>query len=136
ASPTPAPAGQTRRTSQRQALRRPTSRTAFNQSHEPAAPSAYAAPAAPQRRSQSQQQYHHHHDDTSEDEIPVPMKLSALTKALLNDGDPVSTSGSAVNERPPQPSPPRTRRQAHALNTSTSSATESRRHLRSGSTQP
>lgn len=43
------------------------------------------------------------YEDSSEDEIPVPMKLSALTKALLNnDGD----------DRPP--SPPRTRRQASA----------------------
>lgn len=60
------------------------------------------------------------------------MKLSALTKALLNDGAPAA----AEAEKPPQPSPPRTRRQANALNTSTSSATESRRHLRSGSVQP
>lgn len=72
----------------------------------------------------SQQQFH---DDSSEDEIPVPMKLSALTKALLNDGAP-----EAVEQ---QPSPPRTRRRISALNASTSSATESRRHLRSGSVQ-
>ena len=59
------------------------------------------------------------------------MKLSALTKALLSDGVPTASEA----ERSAQPSPPRTRRQAHALNTSTSSATENRRHLRSGSVQ-
>ncbi|KAF4122482.1 serine/threonine-protein kinase TTK/MPS1 [Geosmithia morbida] len=115
ASPTPAPAATTRRTSQRQAVRRPTSRQAMNRSDVQAA--------------QDQQQQYHHNDESSEDEFPVPMKLSALTKALLNDGESV---------RPVQsrPSPPRTRRQAHAaLNSSTSSATENRRYLRSGSAQ-
>lgn len=56
------------------------------------------------------------------------MKLSALTKALLNDGAPAST------ERPV--SPPRTRRRTSALNASTSSTSETRRHRRSGSVQP
>lgn len=68
-------------------------------------------------------------DESSEDEIPVPMKLSALTKALLNDPDEPIARG---------PSPPRTRRQASILNSSTNSAqsAEERRHLRSRSTQP
>ncbi|TDZ53484.1 Serine/threonine-protein kinase MPS1 [Colletotrichum trifolii] len=67
--------------------------------------------------------------DSSDDEIPVPMKLSALTKALLNDG------GSAQHER--APSPPRTRRRASnfAASTSTTSATEEKRSLRSASAQ-
>lgn len=79
------------------------------------------------RRSSRQNAKQSYNDDSSEDEIPVPMKLSALTKALLNDG---GEDGEV--QRPAQPSPPRTRRQAN-LNSSTSSATESRRHLRSGS---
>lgn len=67
-------------------------------------------------------------DDSSEDEIPVPMKLSALTKALLNDPEDAAARG---------PSPPRTRRQASILNSSTGSgqAPEERRHLRSRSVQ-
>lgn len=67
-------------------------------------------------------------DDSSEDEIPVPMKLSALTKALLNDPDEPAGRGH---------SPPRTRRQASILNSSTNSAqsAEERRHLRSRSVQ-
>lgn len=74
-----------------------------------------------------QHQHQQFNDDSSEDEIPVPMKLSALTKALLNDGAPEDP------ER--QPSPPRTRRRTSVLNASTSSASETRRHLRSGSIQ-
>lgn len=67
-------------------------------------------------------------DDSSEDEIPVPMKLSALTKALLNDGEPDAFRRA--------PSPPRTRRQASILNSSTNSEqAEGRRHLRSRSIQ-
>lgn len=129
-SPTPAPAGPIRRASQRQALRRPPSRLAVDrgesQAPNPVAPTMAAAPP---------QQYH---DDSSEDEIPVPMKLSALTKALLNDGAPESQAAARHGDgaRPAQPSPPRTRRQASTLNSSTSSATERRRHLRSGSAQP
>lgn len=134
-SPTPAPAGATRRASQRQALRRPTSRAmtrSESQQQQPAAP----APAASTRsqsaqKQQQQQQQQYHQDDSSEDEIPVPMKLSALTKALLNDG----ASEDPQSEKPAPSSPPRTRRRTSALNTSTSSASESRRHLRSGSVQ-
>lgn len=82
---------------------------------------------APSSGAMSNGQQQQFHDDSSEDEIPVPMKLSALTKALLNDGAPESVEQ--------QPSPPRTRRRVSALNASTSSASESRRHLRSGSVQ-
>lgn len=59
------------------------------------------------------QQNHQYDDDSSEDEIPVPMKLSALTKALLKDEAPQNGAQPAQTR---QPSPPRTRRQASALN--------------------
>ncbi|EEU47746.1 uncharacterized protein NECHADRAFT_31352 [Fusarium vanettenii 77-13-4] len=121
ASPTPMGNGLVRRTSQRQGLRRLPSRQAMNHNESYSAP---ATSSAPNGYHPKPQQFH---DDSSEDEIPVPMKLSALTKALLNDGAPESV------ERPP--SPPRTRRRTSALNASTSSATETRRHLRSGSVQ-
>ena len=127
ASPTPMPLGPVRRSSQRQALRRPLSRPAINMS------SAHSAPApVPVHRDQSRQ----YNDDSSEDEIPVPMKLSALTKALLNDDDDDAAAPAHAGGRPP--SPPRTRQRAGALNASSSSsasasAPEERRHLRSGS---
>ncbi|WAO83524.1 Protein kinase domain-containing protein [Fusarium falciforme] len=121
ASPTPMGNGLVRRTSQRQGLRRLPSRQAMNHNE---SFSAHSSSSAPNGYHPKPQQFH---DDSSEDEIPVPMKLSALTKALLNDGAPESV------ERPP--SPPRTRRRTSALNASTSSATETRRHLRSGSVQ-
>ncbi|KAK7423346.1 hypothetical protein QQX98_001137 [Neonectria punicea] len=123
ASPTPMGNGLVRRTSQRQALRRLPSRSTVNHNdsyHNPAS----AAMSNGHQQQQHQQQFH---EDSSEDEIPVPMKLSALTKALLNGGAPEQ------GERPP--SPPRTRRRTSALNASTSSATETRRHRRSGSVQ-
>ncbi|KAF4980734.1 hypothetical protein FZEAL_3319 [Fusarium zealandicum] len=120
ASPTPMGAGIVRRTSQRQALKRLPSRPIMNHSESFPAPSS----SMPNGYQQKPQQFH---DDSSEDEIPVPMKLSALTKALLNDGAP------EPGQRPP--SPPRTRRRTSALNASTSSATETRRHRRSGSVQ-
>lgn len=127
ASPTPmATAGAVRRTSQRQALRRPASRQMVSRSESQA-----AAAVAPASQSPHQQQYH---DDSSEDEIPVPMKLSALTKALLNDDAPEPANKEA--------SPPRTRRRTSALNNNSSSAgvvgagPQDRRHLRSGSVQP
>ena len=143
-SPTPAPAGPIRRTSQRQALRRPPSRLAATRgdSVPPVAEvpnpvesvSTAASHHVQSQQSQSQQQQYN--DDSSEDEIPVPMKLSALTKALLNDGAPENGGAGGGADRPAQPSPPRTRRRASNLNTSTSSATERRRNLRSGSAQP
>lgn len=92
-----------------------------------AAAAAVAMTAASQ--SPHQQQYH---DDSSEDEIPVPMKLSALTKALLNDDAPEHGEKG--------PSPPRTRRRTSALNNNSSAGqgagSQDRRHLRSGSAQP
>lgn len=114
ASPTPMGNAQgpglTRRTSQRQALRRPPSRSQLAR--------AESNPAGSAKKSD----YPGNPNDSSDDEIPVPMKLSALTKALLNDGGPDA-------QRPS--SPPRTRRRASNL----AAATEERRHLRSGSVQ-
>lgn len=97
-SPTPMAGGPIRRTSQRQ-LRRPLSRSTVTRSESQLA------------KAQSNQ----YHEDSSEDEIPVPMKLSALTKALLNDDAP---NGGAQDHSARPPSPPRTRRQASALNAS------------------
>ena len=114
----------TRRASQRQqALRRPPSRTLRKREPNPG-----------QQQQQQQQQYSTMHD-SSDDEIPVPMKLSALTKALLDDGAPGGAQGAqeAPNQNP-APSPPRTRRRS-ALSSSTSAQQEERRHLRSGSSQ-
>ncbi|KAG9257070.1 kinase-like domain-containing protein [Emericellopsis atlantica] len=127
ASPTPAPAGVVRRTSQRQAsLRRPPSRLSnAKNSALPVPATAPEAPAVAQQLGQQQQ----YDNDSSEDEIPVPMKLSALTKALLSDGAPMQQQHAAL------PSPPRTRRQTSTLSSSTSSAREGRRHLRSSSVQ-
>lgn len=127
ASPTPAPAGPIRRASQRQALRRPTSRSMLSRAESQQAYASGGAgpgPAADIMADQSKQ----YRDDSSEDEIPVPMKLSALTKALLNDPEDAAARG---------PSPPRTRRQASILNSSTNSAqaAKERRLLRSRSVQ-
>ncbi|RFU79357.1 ttk kinase [Trichoderma arundinaceum] len=120
ASPTPMAAGPIRRVSQRQqALRQPPSRALSRNDSQQA--------LALQTRNKPNQ----YNDESSEDEIPVPMKLSALTKALLNDGEPDSASQPA--ERPS--SPPRTRRRASQLNASTSSMSERGRHLRSSSGQ-
>ncbi|KAF4453242.1 TTK protein kinase [Fusarium austroafricanum] len=121
ASPTPVGNGLVRRTSQRQALKKLSSRTIVNHSDSFPGPTNSALPKGYNPKPQQ------FHDDSSEDEIPVPMKLSALTKALLNDGAPASTEQPA--------SPPRTRRRTSAMNASTSSASETRRHLRSGSVQ-
>ncbi|KAJ3960033.1 hypothetical protein N0V92_003310 [Colletotrichum tropicale] len=126
ASPTPmgtAGTGLSRRPSQRQGLRRLPSRPHLGRTESNPVHATAAAPAL-SRKADSQQYAMH---DSSDDEIPVPMKLSALTKALLNDG------GSAQPER--VPSPPRTRRRASNLAASTTSATEERRSLRSGSAQ-
>ncbi|KAL2759115.1 hypothetical protein ACRALDRAFT_2098349 [Sodiomyces alcalophilus JCM 7366] len=111
-----------RRTSQRQALRRPPSRQQL--SHNPSQPSRSAddGPMAPTKHESQQYSI----NESSDDEIPVPMKLSALTKALLKDDGP---------EAPRPASPPRTRRRASNLAASVSSQADDRRHLRSGSVQ-
>ncbi|KAL6878583.1 kinase-like domain-containing protein [Trichoderma novae-zelandiae] len=120
ASPTPMAAGPMRRASQRQqALRGLPSRTATTRSGSHQA-------AAMQARSSAKQ----YDDDSSEDEIPVPMKLSALTKALLNDGEPEAAQPAERSS-----SPPRTRRRASQLNTTTPSVPERGGHRRSTSGQ-
>lgn len=126
ASPTPMGSSHapplTRRTSQRQAsLRRPPSRTLKRHESNPA-PNAGSQP-----------QYGAMHD-SSDDEMPVPMKLSALTKALLDDGGPAAAQQTRQATRQAA-SPPRTRRRS-ALSTSQAAPEEGRRSLRSGSSQP
>ncbi|CRK35443.1 hypothetical protein BN1708_006744 [Verticillium longisporum] len=119
ASPTPMGmsqgSGLVRRTSQRQALRRPPSRPVLGRTE--SNPVASAGTTASKKEAQN-----YTLNDSSDDEIPVPMKLSALTKALLG-GPPEQQAAS----------PPRTRRRVSNLAASFSSATEERRHLRSGS---
>lgn len=97
ASPTPLGAGSHftslgRRTSTRQALRRPVSRhqASRSESQPAAARLREPAPSANNGADSHEQQHHDTMHDSSDDEIPAPMKLSALTKALLNDGQPVS----------------------------------------------
>ncbi len=109
---------------------------------------AATAGKATKAQSQSQQQFA---ADSSDDEIPVPMKLSAFTKALLDDGHPEASNGPAATERPTSPParPPSrvmTRRGAlGAVNPSTAEDREARReslrlrdtrrHARAGSAQ-
>lgn len=129
-----------RRTSARQALRRPPSRA-----YAGLAESQSALPAVqPQPQSQAQQYDAMH--DSSDDEIPVPMKLSALTKALLNDGAGSDGPAAAIPQTQSQPEPRVMTRRRSYLTRSTSSADgeshlpeperlvrETRRHVRSGS---
>lgn len=110
-----------------------------------AAPANSAATTA-----DTQQQYAALHD-SSDDEMPIPMKLSALTKALLGDGASAAEAAEAVAEGKGAV----TRRRS-ALNRSTSSAAgldtdsnsqiqsqqqdrtsvrQTRRHVRAGSVQ-
>lgn len=138
ASPTPLGPGSHftslgRRTSARQALRRPTSRPAFSRSEsQPAVHSAREAPLSANRaESQPQQQQYDTMHDSSDDEIPVPMKLSALTKALLNDGGaadaPAAATARRTNDAPIQQPEPRvmTRRRSY-LTRNSSSAVDDR----------
>lgn len=131
ASPTPLGTGSHftslgRRTSARQALRsRPTSRLQPGRGEsQPAVSSAQdaAAAAAFESAQPEAQQYDAMHD-SSDDEIPVPMKLSALTKALLNDGSASDGASIAAHRQPslpdqqpqphPQPEPRMTRRRSY-----------------------
>ncbi|PTB36861.1 hypothetical protein M441DRAFT_72924 [Trichoderma asperellum CBS 433.97] len=121
ASPTPMAAGPVRRVSQRQqALRQPPLRSSLARSE-----------SQQDQAMQSRTNANQYDDDSSEDEIPVPMKLSALTKALLNDGRPESAAQPMENP----PSPPRTRRRTSQLNASISSMSERGRHRASLSGQ-
>ncbi|KAI5862651.1 kinase-like protein [Durotheca rogersii] len=83
-------------------------------------------------------------NDSSDDEIPVPMKLSALTKALLNDEgaeperehDRVRTR--ARGHRPPSPAhaePEKPIKRRSVLSSSTSVGEERRQHTRASSAQ-
>ncbi|KAK0628480.1 hypothetical protein B0T17DRAFT_588593 [Bombardia bombarda] len=114
ASPTPMGSGSHftslgRRTSARQALRRPSSRPHLSRAESTplgastttttttnAAPAA-AANTSATKESRSHSQQYSTLNDSSDDEIPVPMKLSALTKALLNDGHGSEPSSSAAH---------------------------------------
>lgn len=89
----------------------------------------------PQSQSQSQpmsQQQYSTLNDSSDDEIPVPMKLSALTKALLNDGHgsaagPNASSQVAANRAQSPPARPASRvTRRSVLAASTSSASDER----------
>ncbi|KAK3362994.1 kinase-like domain-containing protein [Lasiosphaeria hispida] len=158
ASPTPMGVGSHftslgRRTSARQALRRPTSRSQFSRS-ESNPIGGSATTASEERESRSQSQQYSTLNDSSDDEIPVPMKLSALTKALLDDGHASEASSAAppmARDRPSSP-PPRpasrvtTRRSALAASTSSVPderdfgreslrQRETRRNVRAGSAQ-
>ena len=86
----------------------------------------------------SQPQHYSTANDSSDDEIPVPMKLSALTKALLDDGH-ASGASSAAHDRPVSPqhrpaSRVRTRRSAVAASGS-SAGGDAREKRRSNSAQ-
>ncbi|KAH6660282.1 kinase-like domain-containing protein [Truncatella angustata] len=87
ASPTPMGSSHlpTRKPSLRSGLRRAPSKSQLDRAQSNAATTAHAS---------SRSQYAPRDADSSDDEIPVPMKLSALTKALLND-DGVAASAPA-----------------------------------------
>lgn len=144
-----------RRASTRLALRQ-LSTSKLNQSESQPSPSATTqgnTKPQPQAQSKSHVQQHSALHDSSDGEIPVPMKLSAFTKALLNDGQSEPGAVCAMpGERPASPSaqpPPRvcTRRSALAAFTSSTSKDrgglresarqrETRRHTRADSVQP
>ncbi|KAF3769166.1 kinase-like protein, partial [Cryphonectria parasitica EP155] len=134
ASPTPLGAGSHftslgRRTSARQALRRPVSRPQFNRSEsQPSVPSAREIAASAIEGAKSQPQQYDAMHDSSDEEIPVPMKLSALTKALLNDG------GASDVQHYAQPEPRiMTRRRSYLARSGSAAVEETRRHVRAGS---
>ncbi|KAI8958774.1 kinase-like protein [Daldinia sp. FL1419] len=137
ASPTPGasshhPGAVTRKSSLRSGLRRAPSRSQIAR--------AESNIPAPVHVSKSQ----YANNDSSDDEIPVPMKLSALTKALLNDEgveqerDNGRVRTRAHNHRPSSPvhaeqDKPIKRRSV--LNASVLSNSEERRHTRASSSQ-
>ncbi|CAP67777.1 uncharacterized protein PODANS_1_16610 [Podospora anserina S mat+] len=103
ASPTPVGGGSHlnalgRRTSARQALRRPTSTSLSSRPQlgrsesNPAVSASFSGTTSRETRAHSQPQSNQQpitaalHDSSDDEEPVVPMKLSALTKALLNDG--------------------------------------------------
>ncbi|KAJ4396792.1 hypothetical protein N0V93_001014 [Gnomoniopsis smithogilvyi] len=158
ASPTPLGAGSHftslgRRTSTRQALRRPASRHQISRSEsQPSISSAREPTPSANNGADSQPQHHDPMHDSSDDEIPAPMKLSALTKALLSDGGP-SDSQAALQQQHHQSNPPEprimTRRRSYLARSASSAVEdvsapapapaperpvrETRRHVRAGS---
>ncbi|KAI1456865.1 kinase-like protein [Annulohypoxylon moriforme] len=84
-------------------------------------------------------------NDSSDDEIPVPMKLSALTKALLNDEghEPERDNGRVLRTRgqshrpssPVRAEPEKPIKRRSVLNSSVTSNGEERRHTRASSAQ-
>ncbi|KUI65859.1 Serine/threonine-protein kinase MPS1 [Cytospora mali] len=128
ASPTPLGAGSHftslgRRTSARQALRRPTTRPQVSRTEsQPAVPSAREIPPRALAAQSQPQQYDAMHD-SSDDEIPVPMKLSALTKALLNDGGASDAAAAAPPHHQPEPRI-MTRRRSYLTRSNTSAVEE------------
>lgn len=157
ASPTPLGAGSHftslgRRTSTRQALRRPASRHQISRSEsQPAIASAREPTPSANNGADSQPQHHDPMHDSSDDEIPAPMKLSALTKALLSDGGPSDNQASLHQNHQPSPPEPRimTRRRSYLARGAASAVEdvnapalapaperpvrETRRHVRAGS---
>jgi len=131
----------TRKSSLRSGLRRGALRPQLGRAESNPVPTAVNA-------SQSQNA----ENDTSDDEIPVPMKLSALTKALLDGGgddirdEPDKGYGRvrtrAQSHRPssplvqPEPKPMKRRSVLSASVTSTTSNGEERRQTRASSAQP
>ncbi|KAI1821935.1 kinase-like protein [Xylaria intraflava] len=153
ASPTPVdtgagqPAVLTRRTSLRLGLRRNTSRPQLSRTESNPVPASHASrpqtqtqAEAHQAPTQSQSRSADH--DSSDDEIPVPMKLSALTKALLNDGRDEPDYGRirtrAQSHRPSSPvqsDQPRLVKRRSVINGSVASAGDERRQTRASSAQ-
>ncbi|KAI1415638.1 kinase-like protein [Hypoxylon sp. FL1857] len=139
ASPTPAASSQysaavTRKSSLRSGLRRAPSRSSQVSRAESNSVSAAHG---------SKSQYAG--NDSSDDEIPVPMKLSALTKALLNDegAEPERDNGRVLRTRtqshrpssPVQAEPDKPVKRRSVLSASVASIGEERRHTRASSTQ-
>ncbi|KAI1754108.1 kinase-like domain-containing protein [Xylaria castorea] len=146
ASPMPADADArqsaafTRKSSLRSGLRRTIPRPQFSRAESNPVPDAHAS--RPQSQSHSHSQLA---GDSSDDEIPVPMKLSALTKALLNDGgDEAGKEYGRVRTRaqshrpsspPGQPEQQKPVKRRSVLSTSVASIGEEKRHTRANSAQ-
>ncbi|RYO82612.1 hypothetical protein DL764_009583 [Monosporascus ibericus] len=122
----------TRKPSLRSGLRRVPSRPQISRAESNPAPAGHA----------SKSQYSA--NDSSDDEIPVPMKLSALTKALLNDdgSEKERESGRvrtrAQTHKPPSPvqaAQEKPVKRRSAINASVASSGEERRQTRASSAQ-
>ncbi|KAI0478012.1 kinase-like domain-containing protein [Xylaria cf. heliscus] len=147
-SPTPADAvawqsaAVTRKSSLRSSLRRNVPRPQLSRAESNPVPDAHASQPPSQAQSHSQSQLA---GDSSDDEIPVPMKLSALTKALLNDGGEVERDYGRVRTRaqshrpsspPVQPEQQKPVKRRSVLSASVASIGEEKRHTRANSAQP